>query len=258
MERYLAFLSHGIPAIGFISWGLALFVTAAAHRRNNNESQSLAAKRIEFYSIFLGSSGVIVFHCIVQPTRSYPDVEHISMALPFIIYALALRWKAKLSNSFVNLLGAAAFAQEFILFHWHSTDHKGVEGHYHALLQLIVAACMFTCLGEALFHRKLTIRLLRSFCILFQGVWLLQLALLLVFPSEFLPPDCRLFLHRHQKVACSSEKLIMQSKTVATLLFSWYFSLLMVASAIAYAWIERNAMRYCPVGSLEDEETREL
>ncbi|PRQ23347.1 hypothetical protein RchiOBHm_Chr6g0260341 [Rosa chinensis] len=40
----------------------------------------------------------------------------------------------------VGLLMASVFCLELFLLHSHSTDHVGLEEHYHWLLQLIVFA----------------------------------------------------------------------------------------------------------------------
>ncbi|XP_024534323.1 uncharacterized protein LOC112347527 [Selaginella moellendorffii] len=259
-NRFLVFLGHGIPAIAFIFWGLLLLLTNAASRFRGHEKPgrlSLITKPAEFYILFLGSAGVITFHCILQPTRSYPDLEHISMAIPFMIYALCLRSKLHLPSAFVSLMEAAAFAQELFLFHWHSTDHVGVEGHYHMLLQLIVTACMFSSLVEVFVpqnHNAMMIKFWKSICIIFHGIWLLQLSLLLVFPATFLPLGCQVFVRHHQKIECGSENLVNQSKAMGTLLFSWYLSLLMVGSAISYAVIERKTLYNISIWNEQDEE----
>ncbi|XP_024518841.1 uncharacterized protein LOC112341994 [Selaginella moellendorffii] len=252
----VVFLSHGIPAFGFIFYGISLFVTncLGAPRGSNElkESRLLAlAKRVESYIALLGSAAVIAFHCIVQPTRSFPDLEHIAMALPFFIYGLALRWKASLPSGFADLMGAAAFAQEFLLFHWHSLDDTGVESHYHALLQITVMACALTSLGEIFVrHHQTTIKLSRSISIAFQGVWLLQLSLVFVFPSLFLDRDCQVNSHHgHIRIECANQELANKSKAVATMVFSSHLSLLMAACATLYLLIEKRASFYSPVGT---------
>lgn len=68
--------------------------------------------------------------------------------LVYAVFALVLdraRGRAA-SEGLAFLAAAAAFTQELFLFHFHSTDHEGVEGQYHLILQLIIFVSLLTTL----------------------------------------------------------------------------------------------------------------
>jgi hypothetical protein len=54
----------------------------------------------------------------------------------------------------VTALAASVFGQELFLLRFHSADHAGLEGHYHWLLQLVVAASLATAAASAVLPRS--------------------------------------------------------------------------------------------------------
>jgi len=70
--------------------------------------------------------------------------------MSFLVYAvLALvldraRPRAAASEGLTMLAAAAAFSQQLLLFHFHSTDHMGVEGQYHVILQVVIFVSLLT------------------------------------------------------------------------------------------------------------------
>ena len=60
------------------------------------------------------------------------------------------RVRAPNRDAVSQLVAAAAFAQQLLIFHLHSADHAGVEGQYHLLLQGVAAVTLAaTALGVA-------------------------------------------------------------------------------------------------------------
>ncbi|KAK1361749.1 hypothetical protein POM88_046223 [Heracleum sosnowskyi] len=77
------------------------------------------------------------------------------MLLMFFIYNVVILLSEQ--TSFLPLLEGAlcfiastAFCAEYLLFYCHSTIHKGLEGHYHLLLVLLVAFCILSSIAGAL------------------------------------------------------------------------------------------------------------
>ncbi|PRQ23367.1 hypothetical protein RchiOBHm_Chr6g0260561 [Rosa chinensis] len=82
---------------------------------------------------------------------------------------------AEFINSFqilsgvVGLLMASVFCQELFLLHFHSTDHVGLEGHYHWLLQLIVFASVMAALAATCCRTSLPAALVLFISVVFQA-----------------------------------------------------------------------------------------
>ncbi|KAF2314512.1 hypothetical protein GH714_027171 [Hevea brasiliensis] len=84
------------------------------------------------------------------PSNHLKNFEHSSISMLFLVYAsfaiILDRFKPKAQLGLTQLLGAVAFGQQLFLFHLHSTDHKGLEGQYHLLLQFIIVVSVTTTL----------------------------------------------------------------------------------------------------------------
>uniref|UniRef100_A0A7N0T868 Uncharacterized protein n=1 Tax=Kalanchoe fedtschenkoi TaxID=63787 RepID=A0A7N0T868_KALFE len=115
--------------------------------------QWLGLRYLELYLIILGSCASVAMELFISPRRHQPldtdgstpsnhlhNFEHSSISSALIVYGvfsiLLDKMKTKSQLGLTHLLGALAFAQELFLFHLHSTDHMGVEGQYHTLLQI--------------------------------------------------------------------------------------------------------------------------
>ncbi|PRQ23384.1 hypothetical protein RchiOBHm_Chr6g0260741 [Rosa chinensis] len=70
---------------------------------------------------------------------------------------------------------ASIFCQELFLLHFHSTDHVGLEGHYHWLLQLIVFASVMAALAATCCQTSLLAALVLSISVVFQGCWFMNM-----------------------------------------------------------------------------------
>ena len=62
----------------------------------------------------------------------------------------------------VAALAASVFGQELFLLRLHSAEHAGLGGHYHWLLQLVVAASLVTIAASAVLPRSFAMAVVRS------------------------------------------------------------------------------------------------
>nr|CAB3492002.1 unnamed protein product [Digitaria exilis] len=124
-------------------------------------------------------------------------LEHAGMLLMFfLVGALAiLSDKTRylpLSDATLSLVFATAFTSEFLLFHYHSTTHKGLEGYYHHLLLILLGLCIISIVSGALVPTSFPSDLAAGVLIAVQGMWFYQTAFTLYGPM--LPTGCdRLF-----------------------------------------------------------------
>ncbi|XP_074298570.1 uncharacterized protein LOC141629475 [Silene latifolia] len=111
-----------------------------------------------------------------------------------------------------------AFTQELLLFHFHTTDHVGLEGQYHWLLQEII---------------------LVSLSVIFQGLWLIVMGYML-WTSEFAPKGCGLRKDNYGRdvIKCSDEESLHRAKALVNILFSWFF-IGMMGFGVSFYWSVR-------------------
>jgi hypothetical protein len=129
------------------------------------------------------------------------------------------------------LVAAAAFSAEYLLFYFHSTTHKGLEGHYHLLLVLLIGLCVLSIVTGALLPTNFPVDLSSGIAMTLQGLWFYQTAFCLYGPM--MPDGCQL---KGNQIMCRSSESQIRGELLATFqLFSMVFGVL-VAVAAAYGF----------------------
>ncbi|XP_068661409.1 uncharacterized protein [Aristolochia californica] len=239
-------VGHVIPGFGFMLIGLwHLFNQTKLHvlRPNSYVSSpwfpSSIARYLELYVIIIGSLISISMELFIGPEKHQPldadgtipsnhlhNFEHSSMSFSFLTYAAFAivfdRFRPWAHEELTQLLAALAFGQQLLLFHFHSADHMGLEGHYHFLLQLVILVSVVTTLVGIRLQNSFLTSFVRSVSIIFLGVWLIVMGYMLWTPG-LIPKGCRLNLEEgHQVVHCESEVALSRAKSLVNLQFSWF------------------------------------
>nr|QGN65372.1 mitochondrial carrier protein [Oryza brachyantha] len=196
--------------------------------------------------------------------------EHAIICLALVVYAGAAvhldRVRAPARAALCLLLVAAVFAQELLVFHFHSTNHAGVEGQFHWLLQLVVAACLATALLGIGFPRSFAVSLARSACITFHGLWLIVIGAMVWVPS-LVPKGCSPVREDgRDTVRCHSKESLHRALALANLQFGWYLSFMTVFVVALYLYVcnrypaagEAAAAAYAPLQTAGDEHDEDM
>ncbi|XP_010532434.1 PREDICTED: transmembrane epididymal protein 1A [Tarenaya hassleriana] len=246
------FLGHFVPGLSLAFLGLwHVLNTIRCYCFKASEDFSVRfwfpfpkSKHIELISILFFSLLSIVLLALDFPSFSFtfkPDnLEHASMFLHLAIFVgFALFCEVTLSSDmfsgFIGVLLASVFGQELFLLHFHSTDHVGLEGHYHFLLQLVVFVSFLSALASSFYPKSFSSALVLSVSVLFQGCWFLNMGFMLWVP-RFVPKGCvSTPYHRnpnvaHGAVACKSLGAENRAKALANLQFSWILSIITICT----------------------------
>ncbi|GAB4836504.1 hypothetical protein Ancab_001416 [Ancistrocladus abbreviatus] len=172
-------------------------------------------------------------------------LEHGSMATTFFIYALfalvldQARRPYTHDVDMIMLLAAVSFAQELLLFHFHSTDHVGVEGQYHLLLQLVIFVSLLTTLMGIGWRKSFLVAYVRSLSIMLQGIWLVVMGIMLWTP-EFIPKGCRIQVENGRDIVrCNDREWLQRAKALVNIEFSWLLMGVAVFGVCFYIVIDR-------------------
>ncbi|KAA8545917.1 hypothetical protein F0562_020632 [Nyssa sinensis] len=159
------------------------------------------------------------------------NFEHATMFLHVAIFA-GLSLSVELTNSseilsgMSGILAASVFGQQLFLLHYHSTDHVGLEGHYHWLLQLIVFLSLVAALSATSSPTSFPAALVLSISVMFQGCWFMNMGFMLWVP-KFVPQGCVVQLTdassdiMHGAVMCKTHEAGLRARALANLQFSW-------------------------------------
>ena len=159
------------------------------------------------------------------PSNHLHNFEHSSISATFFVYGafgIVLDISSpKARNGLTFFLSALVFSQQLLLFHRHSTDHTGLEGQYHWLLELVILVSLITTLMAIGLPKSFMVSFVRSLSVIFQGVWLITMGFMLWTP-ELLPKDCFLnYENGHHVARCSGEEALRRAKSLTNLQFSW-------------------------------------
>ncbi|KAJ0981196.1 hypothetical protein J5N97_009451 [Dioscorea zingiberensis] len=274
-------VGHVAPGFGFLLIGLWHLLNHTKFQAlNPNTYTSLPwfpspkLKHLELILIMLGSTISIAMELFIGPERHQPfdpdgtipsnhlhNFEHASISLTFFIYAffamLFDRVQAKSKDTMTQLLGALAFGQQLLLFHLHSSDHMGVEGQYHWLLQIVIFISLSTTLLSMAFPNSFSVSFVRSASIAFQGVWFIVMGYALWTP-EFIAKGCFMNLEEgHRVVRCHDDESLHRAKSLVNIQFSWFTACFAVFLMVFYLIINRKYSESQEYVSLENSSVEE-
>ncbi|XP_043692371.1 transmembrane protein 45B-like [Telopea speciosissima] len=278
-------VGHVAPGFGFLLIGLwHLFNHTKLYALNPNSYSaspwfpSSKIRYLELYLIMVGSWASIAMELVIGPQKHQPfdddgtipsnhlhNFEHATISLSFFIYSafaiLLDRIKPKAHYEFLQLLGAYAFTQQFLLFHLHSADHIGIEGQYHLLLQVIILVSLFTTLMGITHPKSFLVSFIRSLSICFQGVWFVFMGFMLWTPG-LIPKGCFLNLEEgHLVVRCKTDESLHRAKSLVNLQFSWFFAMFVVFAMVFYLGLLRNypeKVEYWPLEKVDEDGSEDL
>ncbi|KDP46185.1 hypothetical protein JCGZ_10025 [Jatropha curcas] len=182
------------------------------------------------------------------------NFEHATMFLHLAIFAgftlsAEITCSSDILSGVSGILATSVFGQELFLLHFHSTDHVGLEGHYHWLLQLIVFVSLVSALAATTFPSNFPAALILSISVVFQGCWFMIMGFVLWIP-EFIPEGCVTQLSvassndMHGAIACRSVDAELKARALANLQFSWILSgILLFIGCVCLKLAARCALR---------------
>ncbi|KAL6840279.1 hypothetical protein ACP4OV_030089 [Aristida adscensionis] len=241
-------VGHVLPGAGFLLIGLwqlfnhtRLFLLRPGSYAAPVWFPVRGVRHLELMLIIAGAATSILTELFIGPRKHQPfagdgtipsnhlqNFEHASISLALLLFAAATihmdRARAPMRGAVSQLLAAAAFAQQLLVFHLHSADHMGVEGRFHWLLQAVVAVTLAATVLGIPCPRSFAVSLVRSASLAFQGVWLIIMGVMLWTP-ELVPKGCFLsFEQGHDVVRCRTGEALDRAKSLVSLQFSWYLT----------------------------------
>ncbi|KAG9135078.1 hypothetical protein Leryth_011573 [Lithospermum erythrorhizon] len=171
---------------------------------------------------------------------SLVNLEHSTMFLHLSIFA-CFTLVAELTHSSETLSGvsgillSSVFIQEMFLLYYHSTDHVGLEGHYHWLLQLIVCVSVLAAISSTVCPTNFPAALVLCISVMFQGCWFMNMGFNLWFP-KFVSKGCL----SHGAVVCETNEAVSRATALANLQFSWIIAAILMLTAFISLICARN------------------
>ncbi|KAL8498613.1 hypothetical protein ACS0TY_021814 [Phlomoides rotata] len=186
-----------------------------------------------FYSTHLK----IIVHGVLNPSHMN-DFEHSGMLLMFFIFGLVALLSEKTSylplpEGALCFVASAAFTAEYLLFYFHSTSHKGLEGYYHFILVVLVGLCIVSTIAGALMPTSFPADLCSGIAIALQGLWFYQTAFVLY--GSMMPDGCQL---KDNEISCLSTGHEIRGELLAN--FQLFVQVLSVLVGVvgAYAYVQ--------------------
>lgn len=209
-------------------------------------------KHLELLSILSFSVFAIFMQVMDYPFLHFSfkldNFEHATMFIHLAIFS-GFTLCAELTHPSGNLSGvsgilaSSVFGQELFLLHYHSTDHVGLEGHYHWLLQVIVFGSLVSSLSTTSFPSSFPAALVLAMSVVFQGCWFLNMGFMLWFP-KFVPQGCVVDLddskNMHGAVTCLTREAGSRAMALANMQFSWILAGVMIFTSCVCLKYARN------------------
>ncbi|CAN7045048.1 unnamed protein product [Brassica oleracea var. botrytis] len=197
--------------------------------------------RIKYLELYVVTIGSLIDLCIeffysthlnffvngVLNPSHMNDFEHSGMLLMFFILGFIALFSEKtrllpLPQEALCLIAATAFTAQGLLFFFHSTSHKGLEGYYHLLLVFLVGLCVISSIAGAICPTSFPVDLCNGIAMILQGLWFYQTAFTLYGPM--MPQGCGL---KGSSVVCRSVDSVVSGEFLANFqLFSLVLAVL--------------------------------
>ncbi|XP_021738517.1 transmembrane protein 45A-like [Chenopodium quinoa] len=172
---------------------------------------------------------------------------HLAIFTGFAYYAESNQISESVS-SVVGIMAASVFGQELFLLHFHSTDHVGLEGQYHGLLQLIVLVSFLAAVAMTVFPTSFPAALVLSVSVVFQGCWFVNMGFMLWIP-KLIPKGCFPQMDKagssgmmHGAVTCGSPEADFRARALANLQFSWILAGILMFTGVSSMILARKGI----------------
>eukprot|EP00257_Ricinus_communis_P016468 XP_015574641.1 uncharacterized protein LOC8275540 isoform X2 [Ricinus communis] len=248
------FVGHFVPALALILLGLWHTInTVRAYCLKGSTSFNAKfwypfygtlsrLKHFELIFVLSFSAFAIIVQILDFPLLRYAfkldNFEHATMFLHLAIFSgftlfTEITHSSEILSGVSGILASSVFGQELFLLHFHSTDHVGLEGHYHWLLQLIVFVSLVSALAATNFPSSFPAALVLSISVVFQGCWFMNMGFMLWVPN-LIPEGCVMQLSEantygmHGAVTCGSIDADLRARALANLQFSWILAAILL------------------------------
>ncbi|KAK7339410.1 hypothetical protein VNO77_20074 [Canavalia gladiata] len=263
----MGLLSFAFAGGGFILIGAHEALLHASHPKPTlipsstpNSQPKTTPSPLFFISLIIFSSFFIVnsivslldAHNSNDAVGTALELQVLSIALIFLLYSV-LPLLLALPSVLLGLVGAFAFAEEFLLFYLQRKDSNGVENRYYDLLLVPITLCLFCTLLELKSPQSNIPKLGRGIGLILQGTWFVQMGLSLF--SSWVAQGCS--LHQVSRgnytLRCKGHPEYHRARSIATLQFNCHLALLVLFLVGLFSVmgneVPHDSMRYAPIGA---------